>query len=530
MSPWARATLTDLGSGRHDLLVIGGGITGAGIARDAALRGLGVALVEAGDFGSGTSSRSSRLIHGGLRYLEARQFSLVRESLRERGHLLRLAPHLVRPIEFILPFYHGDRVPRWKVRLGLALYDRLAGTGNVRRHENLSKREVQEQEPLLKDRGLTGAARYFDAQCDDARLTVAVIRAAAKAGAKVANYVRATELVRDGGRVVGVRLRDELTGEETEVSARVVINAAGPWVDSVRRMEDPTAKPLLRLTRGSHVQVAQSRIGNHHAILFTSPIDRRPMFVLPWGNWTYIGTTETDTSDPPEQVRVEQEEIVYLLRSANWLFPKAHLGLEDVTASWAGVRPLVAADPHTPAPRVPRDHRIVRGPYGMLTVAGGKLTTFRLVAERVVDRASEELGIPAPREYPGREEQLPGAAGGIGLALRAPGANLSLPNETVDYLIRHYGAETSVIYALCSERPELREPLHESHPSIAAQVVFALEREFARTAEDILERRVRLSTETSDRGASAKAKITDLVSGYFSGDEAIPGSQRLRDR
>ena len=523
MPPSVRATLRDLGNTRHDLLVIGGGITGAGIARDAALRGLAVALVEAGDFGSGTSSRTSRLIHGGLRYLEQGRIRLVTESLRERALLLRLAPHLVRPIEFILPFYREDRVPRWKMRLGLTIYDLLAGTGNVRRHKTLGKRALRELEPLLRERGLTGGARYFDAQCDDARLTVAVVRAAASEGARVANYVRAVGLIREGSRIAGARLRDELTGEETEASARLVINATGPWTDAVRRLEDPASPPILRPTKGSHVQVPQGRIGNRHAILFTSPIDRRPIFVLPWGDWTYIGSTETETSEPPGDVRPSESEVVYLLRSANALFPAAHLTTEDVAVSWAGLRPLLAGDPGTPAPEISREHRILRGPGGMLTIAGGKLTTFRAMAEEIVDRASKELGLRATRsDNRSRDELLPGGEGGIGLALRAPGAKLGLSEATVEYLIRHYGAETQALYTLCQERPELGLPLHPSHPAIAAQVLFALKREFARTAEDILERRIRLSTETADQGAAARSKVEDLVSRYFAGDEELP--------
>lgn len=521
MAPSVRATLQGLESGRHDLLVIGGGITGAGIARDAALRGMAVTLVEAGDFGSGTSSRSSRLIHGGLRYLEQRRFHLVSESLRERSVLLRLAPHLVRPIEFILPFYRGDRVPGWKVRLGLTLYDLLAGTGNVRRHQKLGKRALKETEPLLRERGLTGGARYFDAQCDDARLTVAVVRAAAYAGAKVSNYIRVTDLIRDGSRIIGARLRDELSGQEGQIEARLVINATGPWTDAIRRMEEPRAEPVLHLTKGSHVQIAQSRIGNKNAILFNSPIDRRPMFVLPWGDWTYIGTTEVSWTGPPDSPEVSEGEMVYLLRSANSLFPEARLGLEDVTASWSALRPLIATQGNVPPGRISREHRILKGPRGMLTIAGGKLTTFRRMAELVVDQASKEIGMKTARlQGESRAELLPGTEGGIGLALRAPGAKLGLSGYIVDYLIRHYGAETPVLYDLCRERSDLMERIHPSHPAIGAQVRFALEREFACTAADILERRIRLNTETADQGAAAKAKVQAMVSGYFSTNEA----------
>ena len=518
MTPLARTTNSDLGTGEFDLLVIGGGITGAGIARDAALRGLSVALVDGGDFGSGTSSRSSRLIHGGLRYLEHRRFGLVAESLRERGVLLRLAPNLVRTIDFVLPFFRGDRVPGWKIRLGLSLYDLLAGRGNVRPHKGLGKRAVQEAEPLLRTRGLKGGALYVDAQCDDARLTVAVVRGAAAAGARVANYRQVIDLLRDRDQVRGALIRDGLNGGEIEVRARLVVNATGPWADELRRLEDPAAAPLLRPTRGSHVQVPRSRIGNRHAILFTSPIDRRTMFVLPWGDWAYIGTTEVDTTEPPGEARPTDAEIVYLLRSANSLFPDARLAHEDIVASWAGIRPLLAADPAVPAAQVSREHRIHRGSGGMLTVAGGKLTTFRVMAEHLVDRAVKELGLPA-RSGRSRTEPLPGGEGAAGLALRGPGAALGLPEKTIEYLRRHYGTETSQIYGYCREDTFLARPLCSSHPAIGAQVRFAVEREFARTAADVLERRIRLTTETPDAGAAARPAVETLMARYFPGHE-----------
>lgn len=520
MTPWARATAADLSARPFDLLVIGGGITGAGIARDAALRGLAVALVEAGDFGSGTSSRTSRLIHGGLRYLEHRHFGLVGESLRERATLLKLAPNLVRPIDFILPFYKGDRVPGWKIRVGLTLYDLLAGRGNVRRHAGLGKRALHEAEPRLRTRGLTGAARYTDAQCDDARLTLAVIRGASSAGAVVANYMKVTALVREKNRIQGAVVRDLLGGQEATVRAKLVINATGPWTDALRRMEDPGVKPLLRPTKGSHVQVPQARIGNRHAILFSSPIDRRAMFVLPWGTWTYIGTTDIDTTETPDQVTPSEGEIVYLLRSANAMFPEARLTPEDVTSSWAGIRPLLASDPSLPPGQISREHRIVTGTGGMLTVAGGKLTTFRLIGEQVVGAATRELvgqaAIPTPRS---KTEPLPGGEGAAGLALRAPGSGLGLSDDTIDYLRNRYGTETSAIYALCRDDKELAKPLCPEHPAIGAQVPFAIQREFARTSADILERRIRLTTETADRGNAARPEVERLVARYFSSHE-----------
>jgi glycerol-3-phosphate dehydrogenase len=512
MTPSVRASLRDLASRRVDLLVIGGGITGAGVARDAALRGLDVALIDGQDFGAGTSSRSSRLIHGGLRYLEHGRLHLVFEALRERRILLRLAPHLVRPLPFVLPVFRGDRVPRCKASLGLVLYDLLAGRGNVRRHRTLGKRALLELEPLLRERGLTGGALYHDAQCDDARLTIATVRAAALHGALVANHVAAAGLVRDGSRVAGALLRDRITGEEGEIRARIVVNSTGPWSDAVRRLEDPAAAPILRPTKGSHAVVRAARVGNRHAVIFTSPVDGRVMFVLPWGDWTYIGTTDTDTTESPEAVRATEEDLVYLLRSANALYPGAHLGPDDVVSSWSGLRPLLAADPASPASAVSREHRILRGPGGMITVAGGKLTTFRRMAAEVVDRVAKELARPAGRgRRRSEEEPLPGGEAATSEGFRSPGLELGLPETTVEHLLRQYGGETPAIYTLCRERPALAEPLHPEHPAIAAQVMFAVRREFAVTSDDVLERRIRLVHETLDGGKQARPRVARLI-------------------
>ncbi|NOT09236.1 MAG: glycerol-3-phosphate dehydrogenase/oxidase [Gemmatimonadales bacterium] len=514
MTPSVRATLGELAAGRFDILVIGGGITGAGIAREAALRGMAVALVEAKDIGEGTSSKSSRLIHGGLRYLEQGRFHLVREALRERQILLRLAPHLVRPIPFLFPTFQGERVPRWKLATGLTLYDLFAvAGGNVRRHRTLGKRAVLAEEPLLRERGLTGGAIYYDAQCDDARMTVAVARAAAGLGARISNHMRLTGFIRTVGGIAGAYVRDELTGEEGEVRARCVVNATGPWVDAVRRLEDPQAASLLRPTKGVHIVVPRSRLGHQHAITFTSPVDGRVMFVLPWGEWSYIGTTDTDTSEPADAVSVHESDVVYLLRSVNALFPGARLSEEDVTATWAGLRPLVAADPGRPTSAISREHRILRGPGGVITIAGGKLTTWRRMAEELVDGVIRSLGYHFHGRPVGnsRTDPLPGGDAANVEGMRPAGIELGLSDATVTYLLRNYGSETPAIYRSCREKSELMHRIHPEHPAIGAQVRFASEREFAITIEDVLERRLHLHLETKDRGERARPVIARLL-------------------
>src|SRR6478736_1551665 len=351
-----RSSVDAIGAGPWDLLVIGGGVVGAGIARDAAMRGLKVALVERGDLGAGTSSHSSRLIHGGLRYLEHGELKLVFEALHERATLLRIAPHLVHPLAFVFPVYRGDRVPFWKLLAGLWLYDLLAGTRNVRLHRSLGKRALLRAEPMLRERGLVGGARYWDCQADDARLTLATARSAREHGAVIATYAEVEGLERGDGRIIGARVVDRLTGTRATLHATVVVNATGHWSDALRMMEDPAAKPILRLTRGSHVLVPRARLGHTDAITLTSAVDGRVMFVLPWGAWSYIGTTDTDFDGGADDVHTTAEDVTYLLRSANAAFPHAHLVPEDVVATWSAVRPLVQDPDATTTASVSREH------------------------------------------------------------------------------------------------------------------------------------------------------------------------------
>ncbi len=514
MNPSTRATIWDLSARRFDLLVVGGGATGAGIAREAALRGLSVALVERGDFGSGTSSKSSRLIHGGLRYLEHGRFAMVRESLAERGVLLRTAPHIVRQLGFLFPAYRGDRVPRWKTALGLTVYDLLALGGNVRRHRAMSKRGVLDHEPLLKDQGLAGGALYWDAQCDDARLTLATVRSAAAHGAVVANYTCVTAFELENGRIAGAILEDQLTGAQGTVLARAVVNAAGPWVDVVRRLEDPGAAPTLGPTRGSHVMVPRSRIGHHHAITFLSPIDGRVMFVLPWGDRSYLGTTDTESAESADHVTPTEADMLYLLRSVNALFPAARLGLEDVSFSWAGLRPLINSAASTPASRT-REHLISVGPRGLISIAGGKLTTYRRMAIDTLRRVNQILRLPAidpdPMKSRSATEPLPGGDAFKVDALFARGVARGLSEPIVAHLVGQYGSEVPILYDVTSEWPHLKEPVHPYHGAVGAEVVHAVRTEYARRLDDVLFRRLSIAHETPDAGLAAVETVSRLM-------------------
>ena len=515
-----------------DLLVIGGGINGAGIARDAAMRGLRTILVEQNDLASGTSSRSSRLIHGGLRYLEQGELGMVLEANRERRTLQRIAPHLVWPLPFVFPVHRGDRISRWRLAAGMLLYDVLALFRNVRVHRMLGKRGMLEAEPMLRDRGLLGGARYFDAQCDDARLVIATARSAIHHGALVANYMAVTGLERTAGRVVGAQLEDRLTGERGVLRANVVVNATGPWADQVRRLEDGGAAPLLQPTKGVHVVVDRARIDHHAAIAFTSPIDGRVMFVLPWGDLSYIGTTDTDTAEPPEDLRVTGHDIVYLLRSVNARFPSARLSVEDVRASWAGLRPLLLdRDGQLTSSRT-REHEIVHGSGGMLTLVGGKLTTYRSIAAEVVDHAMRELrhrdGRPRHGEARTDLEPLPGGETADLSQFRERGMELGLPSVCIDHLLRHYGTESAGIFNLGGADRRLFRRLVPDHAAIEAEVVHAVRRELAQTVEDVMVRRFHQYYEHSEHGAPAARRVAELMAEElgWSPDRAAAESDR----
>ncbi len=499
-----------------DVLVIGGGITGAAAARDAASRGLRTALVEARDFAEGTSSRSSRLVHGGLRYLEQFELDLVFEASRERRILLSIAPHMVRPLEFLFPLYEHGRVGRMTMTAGMWLYDALSLFRNIERHQMLNEKEVRWQEPMLAAEGLLGGARYFDAQVDDARLVLATVVSAARQGAAVANRVEATGLLIEEGRVRGARVREVSSGGPSEdagvevgpawdVRAAVVVNATGPWSDETAARCGASRAPLLRPTRGTHIHVRRERIGHQRALIFESPQDGRVMFVLPWGDLTLIGTTDEDYDDTPEEVRPTGADVRYLLDSANRLFPEARLTGCDVLSAWAGLRPLVAGEPGGEEEEVSREHLILEEVPGFLTIAGGKLTSHRAMAEEVIDRAAEALqalGMEVVPESRTAECPLPGGDFDsldelvAGLEERAAAAGID--PVASPRLAEAYGTEADEVLALAADRTELARPLVADRPALAAQVVHAVQREMALHVEDVVFRRTHLGLETAD--------------------------------
>lgn len=396
-------SLAELSSRVFDLLVVGGGITGAGVARDASLRGLSVALIDKGDFASGTSSRSSRLIHGGVRYLEHGHLHLVFEASAERRRLMRIAPHLVRPLAFTWPVYRGQRMARWKLRAGLTLYDALSLFRNYRRHHSLSAERVLGAEPNLRKSQLGGGVLYFDAATDDAQLTLANVVDARACGAVVANHVALTGAApsSDGMRVS--RAEDALTGQRFEIRARVVVNATGPWSDSVESTQGGAVRSAVQGSKGAHIAVARNRIGNRDAIVMLHPRDGRVMFALPAGEHAIIGTTDTFTNVSPDEVRASEADVAYLLEAANDYFPDARLGRNDVVAAWAGIRPLMPTSGSSVS--ASREH-LIRSDEGSVRITGGKLTTYRVMATQAVDAAATLLGKRLPKTRTG-ERPLP---------------------------------------------------------------------------------------------------------------------------
>lgn len=476
---------------------------GASVARDAAGRGMRVALFEQGDLASGTSSRTSKLVHGGLRYLEQGAFGLVAESARERAMWLRLAPHLVRPLPFLFPIYRRAPRPTWMVRLGMTLYDALALFRNVESHRILSRDEAATLEPELLAPDLVGAALFYDAQMDDARLCLEVALAAREAGARVETYTKVDGLLVTDGRVSGVRVGPR------EIRARVVVNASGPWLDRVCAMAD-SASSRIRMTRGSHL-IMPPLLGRH-ALVLSAQHDGRTFFVLPWRGLTLIGTTDLDYQGDPGKVACTAEERTYLLDEAKRVLPHADLNPDRIVAQFAGVRPLVNVE-GVSASAVTRGDLIAESPNGLLSIAGGKFTTARAVAERVVDRVAKRLR-PAP--FPSS------ATGGTPLPggrlvpteerteWRTRADALKLDAEQFEALSGAYGARLGALLDLATER-ELGGRLHPGAPWIQAQVDFAIEHEWARTVEDVLRRRLPLALGPYRRDPALLRAVADRM-------------------
>ena len=488
-----------------DVLVVGGGITGAGVALDASSRGLRTALIEKGDFASGTSSKSSKLVHGGIRYLQQKEVGLVYEALAERQILRKTAPHLVRVLPFLLPVFTKDGLlPRRIARLlGATMwaYDLTGGLRIGKLHKRVSKEEALRYMPTLPADNIAASYIYYDAQADDARLTLTVAKTAASFGAAVVNYATLVGLTKDlGNRVCGARVR--VDGSEIEVRARTVVNATGVWSDEVRALDDVDHAPTIRPAKGIHITVPWSLVRNEIAVVIPVPKDRRSVFVVPWGGdggpheFTYIGTTDTDYDGPVDNPQITADDIAYLLRAINGA-STTKITEADILGTWAGLRPLVAAAKSERTADLSRRHSVHTSPGGVVTVTGGKLTTYRGMAADAVDEIVKLIGRGANRSHT-KKIALQGAAG-----WNAP----DIPRN----LAERYGGDGISVAGLERGDPELARPLIPKLPYSRAEVVYAARAEMARTVDDVLSRRTRARLLARDASAAAADDVATLM-------------------
>jgi glycerol-3-phosphate dehydrogenase len=511
--------LTRLDQETFDVLVIGGGITGAGIARHAARCGYRVALVEKGDFASGTSGKSSKLVHGGLRYLAALDFGLVFRACHQRRTLLHLAPHLVWPLPFVLPIYRDSPRPLWQIRVAMWLYDALSTFRNTQSHQMWRAPQALTKEPLLNPQGLVGAARYYDCGTDDARLTLATLLDAHRAGAAITNYTEVTGLLQTRDRVVGAQVRDQRGGAEIKIHARVVASAVGPWTDVLLGLTEISYQRWLRPTKGVHIIVPRHRAYTQAAITFHSPRDGRFMFLIPWRTHTIIGTTDTDHEGDPDKVLATSKDMAYILEAAQQAFPSARLNEGDVVSTYASLRPLIREDGISSHQNW-RQHRIREVMPGLIAIAGGKLTTHRGMARKELNKVAHILA---------QEHRIRPSGSKNGTQAHLPGGNVSdwtnyqaqqraaiisetgLQDEVARHLVATYGTEVTRVLRLLEEEPTLAERITPDLPVIKAQAVHAVRHEMALTLGDVLERRTHVQTLAADQGLGAAESVADLM-------------------
>ncbi|MBV9452192.1 MAG: glycerol-3-phosphate dehydrogenase/oxidase [Streptosporangiaceae bacterium] len=498
-------TLERLATQRFDLLVIGGGITGAGAALDAASRGLRVALVEARDLASGTSSRSSKLIHGGLRYLEQFDFKLVYEALRERDLLVsKLAPHLVKPVSFLYPLYKKV-VERPYVGAGLVLYDAMEGTKRpVPFHRHLTAKSALKVAPALSPDRLAGAMRYYDAQVDDARYTLTVARTAAAHGAVIATRVSAVSVSRSDSGVTGARVRDSETGREISVSASRVVVCAGVWTDQVYELAGVPAGYQVRMSKGVHIVVPREAIRADSGMILKT--EKSVLFFIPWGDRWIVGTTDTDWSGDRAEPAPDDADIDYILACANRVLAR-RLARSDVIAVYAGLRPLVAAASEKPTTKLSREHVVDVPVPGLASIAGGKFTTYRLMARDVVDAV-----VDGPESVTDRMPLL--GADGLAAVKAAAGRlaeDYGVSRATVEHLIGRYGSLAADVLDLVRDDPSLGRALADGRPYLRAEVAYAVTHECALHVDDVLLRRIRLFMESADSGADVVADVAAIM-------------------
>ncbi|HEY5852838.1 MAG TPA: glycerol-3-phosphate dehydrogenase/oxidase [Aldersonia sp.] len=505
------------GKEQFDIIVIGGGVVGAGAALDAVTRGLKVALVEARDFASGTSSRSSKMFHGGLRYLEQLEFGLVREALRERElSLTTLAPHLVKPLPFLFPLTHRG----WErpyVAAGMLLYDRLGGAKSVPAQRHFTRAGALRLAPALKGSSLIGGIRYYDTVVDDARHTMTVARTAASYGAVVRTSTQVVGFLREADGVSGVRVRDSEDGRSAEIRGHVVINATGVWTDEIQSLSRQRGRFRVRASKGVHIVVPRDRVVSEAAIILRTATS--VLFVIPWGNHWIIGTTDTDWNLDLAHPAATKADIDYILDRVNQVLvtPLTH---DDIDGVYAGLRPLLAGESDETS-KLSREHAVARVAPGLVAIAGGKYTTYRVMASDAVELAAED--IPA-RVYPSITEKVPllGADGYFALVNQT--VRLAeihgLHPYRVKHLLNRYGSLIDDVLALAVGRPELLAPITDAPTYLQVEAVYAVEAEGALHLEDVLARRTRISIEYAHRGVNCAQQVAQLIAPVLGWDEA----------
>ena len=502
--------LKSLTTTTFDVLVIGGGVTGVGAALDAASRGLKVALVDASDLASGTSSRSSKLIHGGLRYLEQYDFKLVREALHERELMVSsLAPHLVKPLAFLYPLHEKVR-ERTYVGAGLALYDALRGFQRaLPGHKHISQKKIAEIAPSLRPDIVTGAIKYFDAQVDDARHTMMIARTAARHGAVIATGVRVESLVKDGKRVLGVKARDIESGKLITIKATATVMCAGIWSDDLHDSFGLKAGYNVTMSKGVHIVLPKSAIKSKEGIILKTSLS--VLFLIPWADKWIVGTTDTPYTGDRREPLAERADIEYIIKEANKVL-KPKLKIEDVIGVYAGLRPLVANKKDSVTTKLSREHTVDRSAPGFVSIAGGKYTTYRVMGKDVIDLAGIELRRIIPESV---TDKLPivGADGYFALVQQAQriAEESGLSVETINHLLNRYGSLISEILELIEDDPKLAKPLTKDLPYLKAEIYYAASHEGARSVDDVLSRRTRLAFEAANSAMDLAADVATII-------------------
>jgi glycerol-3-phosphate dehydrogenase len=508
-----------------DLVVIGGGITGAGVAQNAAARGLSVLVIEKTDFGAGTSSKTTKLIHGGLRYLEQFHFNLCRQLCEERERLKRLAPHLVKDFSFVLPFSRDKTLFNFKATVGLTFYDLLTmSAGRGQSHAFLNGKKLSTMAPALSTKYVSSGIKFHDAITDDTRMVLTVIKSACKKGAVAINYVQVTGFQKEDGRITGVQCHDRYSGEEFTVPCKMCVNATGVWSDEVCNKLETQPKKRISPSKGTHIIVPASVFETNTA-LFLPTKDNRFVFVVPWQHALMIGTTDDLYKGDIERPHASNEEIQYLLSVVNSYTETHKLQLSDVRGTFAGLRPLVnlAGDNSDNTSSMSREHEIFQSPGGLINIAGGKLTSYRLMAEELMDKLVVKFALqtkPAHTDV----EMLGGWANkddflARSVAIETKAKRLTIDPATIEHLIANYGAEAEDVIDLVEQQPNLNERICANYPPIYAEVAFAVVSEMAVSLQDVLLRRTRLGLLNRKDSVEAAPKVTELMAKLLNWDE-----------